>query len=84
MKKSILLLIVLTINSTNISQAAFGRIAAEKELRTATEKKLAHEQSTNTKLLAATSILGVGCMAMLLVGAAIGAKGRKASHGTQE
>ena len=48
------------------------------------QTQLHQQQSEAGKWQGIATLLAVGCVITLLVGAAIGAKGRKASRGTQE
>lgn len=77
MKKIIIVILgaVALCTSTPGANAWFGD--AEKQRRIEVEQKLAQQERLTNQWQITAFMLGVGCVVVLVVGAAIGSKGRK-------
>ena len=58
------------------AQALFGHVAVERERRIEAQQQLDHQRQVNGRLYVATCILSVGIVVALLIGTAVGSKGR--------
>ena len=57
--------------------ALFGHVAAERDRRQQAEQQVTQEQRTNGRLYVAVSILSVGVVVALVIGAAVGSKAKE-------
>jgi hypothetical protein len=75
--KTHLIISLILLASITAHAGLFDNAEDKKRIQVA-EQKLEYQRQSNGQLLIVCGILGAGCVVLLVVGAAIGAKARKA------
>jgi hypothetical protein len=77
MKTHLIIISIILFTSLTVRAGLFDNAEDKKRIQVA-EQKLDQQRQSNGQLLIVCGVLGTGCVVLLVVGAAIGAKARKA------